>query len=150
MNLQGHVGDRLGAVGLGSECWRVTFGGIIIRKMHGLAFDQHNTIRNCFCILDGFSYASLNPLCIHSTIPPPLTIKSRLQSQRILCILLLAANAIRATLHSVTRRFGRLTNTRRRAADGLPKSLPQSSNPIADPLPNGALFGVLPSLAHLG
>jgi hypothetical protein len=28
--------------------------------------------------------------------------------------------------------------------------LPQRSHRIADPLPNGALFSVLPSLAHLG
>ena len=59
-------------------------------------------------------------------------------------ILLLAANAVGAILQCVTRRFGRLTNARRRAADGLSQSLPQRSHGIADPLPNGALFSVFP------
>jgi hypothetical protein len=59
----------------------------------------------------------------HSTNSHPDN-KFRSQSQRILRILLLAANAIRTTLHGVTRRFRRVTNTRSGAGDRLPESLP--------------------------
>jgi hypothetical protein len=49
--------------------------------------------------------------------------KSRSQSQRILRILFLAANAISTTLQSVTCRFRRVTNTRTGASDRLPETL---------------------------
>lgn len=122
-----HVGwDRRGCHGVRGSLQEASIGSPGAFPCISIATSQIGTQEYSFYL----SFATLQPLS--SLHPCVLSAHSHSQPQRILSILLLATNTVRATLRGIANSLCRVTDARGRAGDCIAQSCSQGSNTVSD------------------